>query len=1491
MELPTSVAGGASRSWSASEALRSRNVFVLGSTGFVGKVLLSMLLDRYPEIGRVYVMVRRGSGTDSEARFWASVVTSPAFDPLRARYGGPEGLAAMLRQKVVVVDGDITEENLGLSEVMAERIAKDLDVLINSSGRVTFNPPLESALRTNVEGTKNVIAFAKRMRRPALVHTSTCFVAGNRSGEVWEDEQLDGYFPRRAALSGTHFSVEQEVADSALGAARIRQLADDAQVLAVLRQEARARLREENRDPDDEIALKLAVARARKEWIRSEMTKQGIERAAAWGWPNIYTYTKSMGDQLVGRETGIVRAIVRPSIVESAVAFPFRGWNEGFTTSAPLVYLALKGQNVLPVSSKLILDVVPVDHVVAAILMVAAQVIVEQPKLVFQLSSGDLNPMRMDRVTTLTGLYKRQRFRDKETGNRFLNELAARMEFRPVTAEHFDRYSIPTLNRAARRISKTLARIRPRWGAGRFTAVVDRVKKGFEEMDRVTTEAAENIELFRPFIFDNAYVFRADNIRALRDRLAPEDQARLPWGPEKLDLYDYWMNIHFPGLARWVLPELDETYAARPKQVYSYHDLLELFDATTKLHATRVALRIERGKREEIYSYADLRELAGRVGVYLLGVGVAAGERVMVFAKNAPEWSMAYFGVLKAGATVVPVDHESKVAELVNVARASAAVGILIGDDLHEKQGAALARALAEAGLATKLWPFEEAFALPDLAVERERGAALARRSNPDALASLIFTSGTTGHPKGVMLTHRNFTFMVSELSKIFEFGVNDGMLSVLPLHHTFEFATGLLVPLAHGAQVTYLGELTGDAISSALKQGRVTAIVGVPALWDLLRRRLFQRFADKSPLLEGFMKVLAAANFELRSRTGFDLGILIFLPVHEGFGGRIRYLISGGSALPADVMKAFYGMGFNFFEGYGLTETAPVLTVTSPKEKPIAGSVGRPLPGIEVQIAEPDGATGVGEVIARGRNVMAGYWENPEATADAIRDGWFHTGDLGRFDAEGNLYLVGRSKDVIVDANGKNVYPDEIEDLYGGNAFIKELSVVGVPEGGGEQVMCAVVPDLEQDPSLSRAEIEAKLEEHFRKISADLPIWKRVRGVHFWEGDLPKTAKRSVKRREVAAEIARQRRKSEETKGALAVASGDRGQVSWLLETIATVSGRRRADVQLGSRFGDLGFDSLMYAELSSALENAGATLPGSVDVTTIGTVAELHELLSRGPVAAARERAAGGDGAEDDSEIHVPSAVSAAGKRGLALAQRLFYERVLETRVKGEGHIPQHTSFIVAANHCSHLDMGAIKVALGDPGKNLASMAAADYFFRSRYRRAYFKHFTNLVPMERSGSIRKSMDTTLEVLRRGRSMVVFPEGTRSVSGELADFLPSLGYLALRAEVGILPAHIAGSFEALPKGTAVPRARTLTVSFGPFLPADWLGALTKGLSAQEGWRLCAAFTQRAVENLRDGVSTALDADAARAAWDGRVLGPIAVRARAPRRRVLRALP
>jgi long-chain acyl-CoA synthetase len=285
-------------------------------------------------------------------------------------------------------------------------------------------------------------------------------------------------------------------------------------------------------------------------------------------------------------------------------------------------------------------------------------------------------------------------------------------------------------------------------------------------------------------------------------------------------------------------------------------------------------------------------------------------------------------------------------------------------------------------------------------------------------------------------------------------------------------------------------------------------------------------------------------------------------------------------------------------------------------------------------------------------------------------------------------------------------------------------------------------------------------------------------------------------------------------------------------------------------------------------------------VDLSSAVDVAALYALVTQRPdsggsLKAPRRKRDLGDvlGADD---IEVPDSVARLGRRGIAAAQQMLFRRLLETKVEGQLHIPAHTHFIVAANHASHLDMGVIKVALGEAGKDLASLAAADYFFSNKWRKAYFANFTNLVPMERLGSIRKSMDVAERVLRRGRSLVVFPEGTRSLTGRMADFLPSLGYLALRSGVGILPAHIAGSFEALPKGSTLPKSRDLRVRFGPFLSIEYLQRLTEGLPQQEAWRLAAGLTQRIVEGLRDGRPAGIEVEAVRAAWDGEHLGLLA---------------
>ena len=1448
---------------SPTEIFKGRRLFLIGGTGFLGKVTLTLLLHRFPNIGRVYVSVRARSQEESEARFWNKVITSPPFDPLRERYG--KALEGFIRDKVVVLGGDIGEKDLGYSEEEAQRVADDIDIVINSAGNVTFNPTLESALRTNVVGTQNIIAFARRMKRPTLVHVSTCFVAGNRSGPVWESDPVIGYFPRKHELEGVEFSVEQEIQDCAKLAERVREEARDAMMVARFRELARRRLNEEGRDADDPDALGLAVARERKVWTRTRLTDLGVQRSAWWGWPNIYTYTKALGEQLVAAETGMVRSIVRPSIVESALSYPFPGWNEGFTTTAPIILLVLKGQMAIPANEKLILDITPVDQVASVMLGVAAQACVEEPRLVHQAATGDSNPNNMERIIGLVGLFKRKHFQEKESGLKLLNEIAARMEPRPVSTDAFENTSIPMLNTAARRASSLLERARPRWGGGRVVEVIDRLKTSVDRFEEITRETTDAFEMFRPFTFENAYIFRTDNVRSLFARIRDEEQPLLPWSPEKFDWYSYWMDVHLPGLKKWVFPTLEEDMRAQPKRIYTYRDLLELFETSTKRHATRVAMRIERDGRNEQYSYADLRELATRAGAFLAGQGIKPGDRVMLVSRNAPEWGMTYFGVLKAGASCIPVDPESPTEEIVNFARAGDTAAIILSEELRDEHPE-LNQRLQNASIAPRIWTFKELFALPDEETEQRHVALLPQRVQAQSVASLIFTSGTTGRPKGVMLSHRNLTSMVSMLSAVFDMSTRDGVLSVLPLHHTFEFSTGFLTPLSRGAQITYLPELTSEALARAIKNGHVTGMVGVPALWELLHRRIKNRLYERSDWIGKTAESLIQANAWLRDKTSLNLGAVLFYPIHEGLGGRIRYFISGGSALSETIQKDFQGLGFTILEGYGLTEASPVLTVTRPENRMITGTVGRPLPGVEVRIADPD-ASGVGEVIARGPNVMLGYYDDEEATRNTLVERWLYTGDLGKLDDEGNLYLVGRSKEIIVDSNGKNVYPDELEEAYLHSPYIKELSIVGLPDGPGEKVACLVVPEDEYDISLSRNELRKKIEEHFREVSASLPYFKRVKVLHFTDLELPRTATRKVKRSEVVRimQLLEQTRKSDRV--ALGQDAGD-ADAAWLIGIVATVANRRRDEISLNSRLSELGFDSLMFVELATAIENARGSVSAPERLSEVQDLRELVTVVSRraGPERR-RQTSARSKVEPEKDEIHVPSLVRVAGNKAADLLQQLFYDRFLQTRYEGRSNIPPHTNFIVAANHCSHLDMGLAKMALGEAGRDLVALAAADYFFDNKYKRAVMENFTNLVPMERTGSLRQSLRHARSFLDRGYNALIFPEGTRSMTGQMADFKPVVGYLALASRVGILPVYLEGTYEAMPKGSNIIKRREIGARIGRYLDIEELEEMTKGLPRAEAYRLIAALVRHAVDRLRTRTKQNFDAKALRKQW------------------------
>ncbi|MGB7070690.1 MAG: AMP-binding protein, partial [Pyrinomonadaceae bacterium] len=1244
---------------SPTEIFKGKKIFFIGGTGFVGKVTLSMLLHNFPDVGKVYTTVRARDENESKIRFWSSIVTSPTFDPLREKYG--DGFEDFIKSKVIPVNGDVGNEYLGLDEKDAKKIMRDTDVIINGAGNVTFNPPLESALRTNVVGSNNIIKMARMMKKPRLVHVSTCFVAGKRSGAIWENEPVVGYFPRKNELVGTAFDVNREVEDCARLSEQARQEADDAVQHAKFHEQARNRFIEEGRDPDDEAELKSAIFRERKMWVRERTTELGAERAEYWGWTNIYTYSKSLAEQIIAQQDDIVKILVRPSIVESSNQYPFPGWNEGFTTTAPLILIALRGQPIIPVNEKLVLDVIPVDMVAGAILAATINALVDdKPPLVFQASSGDSNPNDMKRIVGLVGLYKRRHFEEKETGSKIVNKLAGMVETQTVKQRTYELTSAPMLNKLAKRADDLMDRATPRWGGGRIGNIISDLKKSTEDFKRTTQETMDAFAMFKPFMIDNEYLYRSDNLRALVSIIKEKEKPLLPWYPEKLDWYDYWLNVHFPGMRKWVLPTLEEELKIQEKRSHTYRDLLDLFDTSTKRFATRIAMRIERNGRKEQYTFEDVRELTLRTAGFLASKGIKQGDRVILFSNNMPEWGISYFGILKAGATAIPIDPASSIDEIISFARAGEASAIVISPKLDSENPelrGRLAEAFAAGSDADKragvaVWTFDEVFEMPSEAEETKRNSLLPSKVLSNSVASLIFTSGTTGTPKAVMLSHKNFTNMISMLSSVLDMDLTDGVLSVLPMHHTFEFSAGFLTPFANGTQVTYLEELSSEELTRAIEHGHVTGMVGVPALWEMLHRRIKTRLRERGDWIADVADNVIEFNAWIRDNTPFNFGPIVFFPIHKGMGGKMRYLISGGSALSEKVQKDLHGLGFTVLEGYGLTESSPVLTVARPGNKLLRGSVGRALPGIEVKIDNPD-ETGVGEVFARGQNVMLGYYNNEEATEAALQDRWLRTGDLGKLDEDGNLYIVGRSKDVIIDSNGKNIYPDEIEDLYGKSSYVKEISVVGLPdEDGGERISSLVVPDYEYDIALARAEVNKRVEEHFREVSASLPFFKRVKVIHITPFELPRTATRKVKRPEVVAMLQALEVRAKNTTKAVAESKGD-DNVQWIRKIVASVSNRPLSDVTSGEKLSDLGFDSLMFVELQAAIEDAGGRVISPDTLNEVQTVRELLTAVQRVDKSKKLADEPKIEEKKEDEEIVIPSIVRRIGNSLVDFAQ----------------------------------------------------------------------------------------------------------------------------------------------------------------------------------------------------------------------------------------------
>ncbi len=1426
--------------------MTGKRLFILGGTGFLGKIFTSLLLYRFPEIGKVYLLVRKGDAASSEERFFGTVAMSEPFRPIRERLGD-EGYQAFLREKIVPLDGDVGKPMCGLDRERLDELRGHVDAVINVAGVVDFNPPLDEALDANAFGAKNLVDFARALGDAPLMHTSTCYTAGFRKGPIQEDDPCAYPFPRCEELGRELWDPDREVADCLDVIAQARHRCDDAFRQSEFRENAKKNLLARG-EPVTGPAFDSELVKVRRKWVADKLVEAGIERATHWGWPNTYTYTKSIGEQIIAR-SGLRNTVVRPACCETTVLYPFRGWNEGISTTVPFMFLAMKGQTHLPGGRDAILDLIPTDMVASGMILALLELIEGTHAPLYQLGAADINPCSSARYGELGGLYKRKAFQ-KKGGNpqssapplvaAMVNFMQAHFEPTVIPMSDIERFGAPAFARGAKMLATALKQTpvplaKP---AGR---ALDDMAKGQERI-------GDLLRLFAPFSGNTLGPFSCEHARAAFARLPAEYKDVIRWTPETIDWADYYFGVHMPALEKWILPEMEKRMVREPKALRPHATLVSLVDEMADRHGHSVALcNLEEGDLFSRITFEDVRARRNVVAARLSKAGVACGDRVVLAAKNHPDWAISYFGILRAGAAAVPVDPDLDPHAFANVVRESGARVAIVDKHARDKNAEALA-------LVTPL----DLHQVCEPAADVDASTPPELELTDEDLASVIFTSGTTGKPKGVKLTHKNFATLIAALATIFPLDRNDRVLSVLPLHHTLEFSCGLLLPFSRGARVQYVGELSGERLTHALLAGKATAMVGVPALWQVIERRVRAQVDARGPIVKAAFDVASNANRTLGRTLGLDAGKMLFSPIHQALGGSLRMLISGGASLPKETQELFLGLGLPLSEGYGLTEAAPVLTASRPSPKTRSGHVGKAIPGVEIRIDHPD-ETGVGEVHARGPNVMQGYTDD-EATARTLtEDGWLKTGDLGKLDKRGQLQIVGRIKDVIVTATGENVYPDDVERVLGEVEGITELAIVGIASrahDGSERIACLAVPQRDRDRDslipassaegdLDRNVINSRAHSNLRAAIAALPYHQQPSVIHLFDAPLPRTATRKVKRKEVAAILERL---------VLATTTPDDApsELGPVRIAIAGVAGRPAREIGAHTTLqGDLGFDSLMLTELLEALEARGRVVDPT-QLQSCRSVEDVERLYDASHTKFVRPAPTKAIEGRDKGEIRLPPQVQEAAKGLIGKLQDAFYGKVMMPKVTGRAFIPHNRNVIVVANHASHLDMGFVRHALGKYGEDIVSLAAQDYFFDQGIKRAFFENFTNLKAIDRKGGARASLRQASAVIGEGKTVLVFPEGTRSESGDIQEFKPLVGHLALTHGVDILPVYLGGTYEAMPRGATVPLRREISARIGPPLCIADLRRVTEGKSSSEAAREVARLAREALVALRE---------------------------------------
>lgn len=808
-------------------------------------------------------------------------------------------------------------------------------------------------------------------------------------------------------------------------------------------------------------------------------------------------------------------------------------------------------------------------------------------------------------------------------------------------------------------------------------------------------------------------------------------------------------------------------------------------------------------------TYSDIENYSLKIACFLLRAGIKNRGTVALMLENCPEWLYLYLGILKSGAIAVPLDPQFTPEELINILDDCAAKIIFSS----RKISGSLENLLKEKGVKVM---FIETDGFSRV-LEMQPAQLPTLKINADDTASILYTSGTTAVPKGVVLTHGNF---LSDFESLFSLGLissKDNFLGLLPFYHAYAFMGTVLMPILSGAVITIPGSFRSEEIIKTMQEAGVTIFVAVPQILAQIHKSILERIKKKPFFVRIFIKFSKQ--------------------IPKNFGKNLRFIISGGARLEPEIARDLLKLGFTVLEGYGLTETSPVVSLNRPQEiKP--GSAGKAIPGIKIKIVNPENyaielpAKKIGEVAIDGENVMAGYFNKPRMTEAAIKDGWFLSGDLGYLDKKGNLFLTGRKKEIIVLPSGKNIDPEDLESHYLQTTYIKELCILdnqGILEA-------LIVPDFDYFKKTGEINVEKRIHWVLENLSAKLPSYKRVMGFALVKEPLARTHLGKLKRYQIQEEFPLLKTK-QKAQIPIPVSDEDLGLLKQ--ESSVMVLSFLNKELKKSARLDDhleldLGLDSISRIELGLKLERLLNIALGEEILSQCHNVRELLLVINKKaaqgkplPISTAagwQEKLRQEPEAEILKKIRLKPDVF---DLLLNIFAKFLFFLVFRTcwflRAEGKNNLPKKGPYIICPNHASFLD--GLFIFTGIPLRILLNFYFIGYAIFFKYWFSYWLIKPGrIIPLDLASDIEASLRIAAFLLRRGKSLCIFPEGMRSIDKNLNEFKKGIGILGLEAGVMLVPVYIKGSHYSWPRSKPLPKFAPIKIIIGkPKTPKELL--------------------------------------------------------------------